>query len=175
MKAPKVRHHVLPFPDDIRSFHPGGMTANSRGLSEGIPTVFDFNRPAPRRGASKRRFYQESSGNGISLARRARFNVPYPPSTVSVCHKVHVILGSGMNYGGSYRFFSYLHICISQEYIELPSNTKSKKNAAASTVILGTLNKLSRVRFGVRFEGWVRQERRQSQSDTDDLTASGGS
>ena len=46
------------------------MTANSRGLSEAIPPVYDLNQPAPRRGASKRRFYQKSSGNGINLSWR---------------------------------------------------------------------------------------------------------
>jgi len=32
----------------------------------------------------------------ISLARRARFNDTYPPSAVSACHKVRLILGSGI-------------------------------------------------------------------------------
>jgi hypothetical protein len=83
LSSRKIWSGVIPFPDDNRSFHPRGMTANSRGLSEAIPPAYDLNRPAPRRGASKRRFYQKSSGTGI-ITQFAKITVPLTMILVTV-------------------------------------------------------------------------------------------
>jgi hypothetical protein len=56
---------LKPFSLENRSFHPGGMTANSRGLSRAIPPVYELQENAPWRGASKRRSHLKSSGNSI--------------------------------------------------------------------------------------------------------------
>ena len=45
---------LMPYTAKKSYSHPGGMTANSRGLSEAIPPVSDQNTLAPRRSASKR-------------------------------------------------------------------------------------------------------------------------
>ncbi len=74
---------VIPFLNENRAFHPGGMTANSRGLSGAIPPENDQIRPAPRRGASKLRLHQKSSRNGMTCEKFHRIHADTPQSFVS--------------------------------------------------------------------------------------------
>jgi hypothetical protein len=66
----------MPFPHKIPALHAGGMTANSRELSGAIPPEYDLNRPAPRRGASKRRLNRKSSGSGVTAYYRLTLGTP---------------------------------------------------------------------------------------------------